>query len=143
MAGSKGELYHYGRFDPRAQRLEDLTVYTFGSRGWNVTGRTYARVTHAHAVRTPGAPILAGNARSAIATRSPTSAVFPTRTVTMETPDYFGVEEPEAVLAERLKVGQLRAAHRRTRTGRLQHGAVAGGVAPQDGLPVHHADHDV
>ena len=35
-------------------------------------------------------------------------SVFPTRTVTMETPDYFGVEEPEAVLAERLKVGQLR-----------------------------------
>ena len=26
----------------------------------------------------------------------------------MEPPDYFGVEEPEAVLAERLKVGQLR-----------------------------------
>jgi LPS export ABC transporter permease LptF/LPS export ABC transporter permease LptG len=107
MAGSRGELYHYGRFDPRAQRLEDLTVYTFGSRGWNVTGRTFARVsTHMRAStwradlgwqRTFGD-------RNAVTEFS----VFPTRTVTMETPDYFGVEEPEAVLAERLKVGQLR-----------------------------------
>jgi len=107
MAGSNGELYHYARFDSRAQRLEDLTVYTFGSRGWNVTGRTYARVTTHMQANTWRADL--GWHRT-FAERNAVTAfsVFPTRTVTMEKPDYFGVEEPEAVLAERLKVGQLR-----------------------------------
>jgi LPS export ABC transporter permease LptG/LPS export ABC transporter permease LptF len=107
MAGSQGELYHYGRFDPRAQRLEDLTVYTFGSRGWNVTGRTYARVTtHMDAI-TWRADL---GWRRTFGDRNAVTdfTVFPTQTVKMETPDYFGVEEPEAVLAERLKVAQLR-----------------------------------
>ena len=107
MVGSKGELYHYGRFDPRAQRLEDLTVYTFGSRGWNVTGRTYARVaTHMDAA-TWRADF---GWRRTFGDRNAVNdfAVFPTASVSMERPDYFGVEEPQAVLAERLKVGQLR-----------------------------------
>lgn len=107
MAGSHGELYHYGRFDPRAQRLEDLTVYTFGSRGWNVTGRTYARVTTHMDALTWRADL--GWQRSFGDRNAVTEfAVFPTRTVSMETPEYFGVEEPQAVLAERLKVAQLR-----------------------------------
>ncbi|AMY10275.1 lipopolysaccharide ABC transporter permease [Luteitalea pratensis] len=107
MAGSNGELYHYGRFDTRTQRLEDLTVYTFGSRGWNVTGRTFARVTthmNAHTWRADLGWQRSFGDRNAVTAFS----VFPTRTVSMETPDYFGVEEPEAVLAERMKVGQLR-----------------------------------
>jgi LPS export ABC transporter permease LptG len=107
MAGSNGELYHYGRFDPRAERLEDLTVYTFGSRGWNVTGRTYARVTTHMNAATWRADY---GWRRRFGDRNAVNdfAVFPTTTVSMERPDYFGVEEPEAVLAERLKVGQLR-----------------------------------
>ena len=141
MAGSNGELYHYGRFDSRAQRLEDLTVYTFGSRGWNVTGRTYARVTthmDAHTWRADLGWQRTFGDRNAVTAFS----VFPTRTVTMETPDYFGVEEPEAVLAERLKVGQLREHIAELEQAGLQHRAAAGGAAPQDGVPVHHADHD-
>ncbi len=107
MAGSHGELYHYGRFDPRAKRLEDLTVYTFGSRGWNVTGRTYARLStnmDATMWRSDLGWQRTFGDRNAVTD----FAVFPTQTVTMEEPDYFGVDEPEAVLAERLKVGQLR-----------------------------------
>jgi LPS export ABC transporter permease LptG len=107
MAGSQGRLYHYGRFDPRAQRLEDLTVYTFGSRGWNVTGRTYARVTTHMDAMTWRAD--RGWQRSFGDRNAVTDfALFPTRAVKMETPEYFGVEEPQAVLAERLKVAQLR-----------------------------------
>lgn len=107
MAGSQGELYHYGRFDPRAQRLEDLTVYTFGSRGWNVTGRTYARVTTHMDALTWRADL---GWRRTFGDRNAVTdfTVFPTQTMKMETPDYFGVEEPDAVLAERLKVSQLR-----------------------------------
>ena len=107
MAGSDGRLYHYGRFDPQGHRLDDLTVYTFGSRGWNVTNRFYSRMAtnmddtlwraDLGWVRTFGD-------RNAITN----FAVFPTRPLRMERPDYFGVEEPEAVLAERLKVHQLR-----------------------------------
>lgn len=108
MAGSHGELYHYGRFDPRAQRLEDLTVYTFGSRGWNLTGRTYARVTTHMDEKTWRADF---GWRRTFGDRNAVTefGVFPTQSLSMEPPDYFGVEEPEAVLAERLKVGQLRA----------------------------------
>lgn len=107
MAGSNGELYHYGRFDPRAGRLEDLTVYTFGSRGWNVTGRTYARVSTNMEGTTWRSDL--GWTRTLGDRNAVTDfEVFPTRTVTLETADYFGVEEPEAVLAERLKLGQLR-----------------------------------
>lgn len=107
MAGSHGELYHYGRFDPRAQRLEDLTVYTFGSRGWNVTNRIYARVTTHMDASTWRAD---HGWRRTFGDRNAVTdfVVFPTQTVSMETADYFGVEEPEAVLAERLKVAQLR-----------------------------------
>jgi LPS export ABC transporter permease LptG/LPS export ABC transporter permease LptF len=107
MAGSNGELYHYGRFDPRAERLEDLTVYTFGSRGWNVTGRTYARVT-THMNDATWRADYGWRRRFGDRNAVNDFAVFPTTTVSMERPDYFGVEEPEAVLAERLKVGQLR-----------------------------------
>ncbi len=107
MAGSQGELYHYGRFDPRAQRLDDLTVYRFGSRGWNVTGRSYARVTTHMDGETWRADL--GWQRTFGDRNAVTDfAVFPTKTMAMEPPAYFGVEEPEAVLAERLKVGQLR-----------------------------------
>ena len=107
MAGSRGELYHYGRFDARAARLEDLTVYTFGSLGWNVTGRTYSRVTTYMDADTWRADL--GWQRTFGDRNAVTDfKVFPTTTVTMEAPDYFGVEEPEAVLAERLKVQQLR-----------------------------------
>ncbi len=108
MAGSDGRLYHYGRFDPRAARLDELTVYAFGSRGWNVTSRLYARV----AVNMDGTTWRADQGwlrtfgdRNAVTAFS----AFPTHTLTMERPDYYGVEEPEAVLAERLKVPQLRA----------------------------------
>ncbi len=107
MAGSDGRLYHYGRFDPRAARLEELTVYDFGSRGWNVTSRLYGRV----AVHMDGTTWRADQGwlrtfgdRNAVTAFTP----FPTHALTMERPDYFGVEEPEAVLAERLKVPQLR-----------------------------------
>ncbi|BCS33369.1 hypothetical protein TBR22_A25960 [Luteitalea sp. TBR-22] len=107
MAGSSGELYHYGRFDARAGRLEDLTVYTFGTRGWNVTGRTYARVSTNMSSTTWRSDL--GWTRTFGDRNAVTDfEVFPTRTVTLETADYFGVEEPEAVMAERLKLGQLR-----------------------------------
>jgi len=107
MAGSHGQLYHYGRFDPGAQRLEDFTVYTFGSRGWNIVGRTYARVATNMNDTTWRADL--GWQRTFGDKNAVTQfTVFPTQTIALDPPAYFGVEEPEAVLAERLKVPQLR-----------------------------------
>ncbi|MGI8673232.1 MAG: LptF/LptG family permease [Luteitalea sp.] len=107
MAGSDGRLYHYGRFDPQTRRLDDVTIYAFGQRGWNVTNRIYARLatsqTEMHWRADQGWTRRFGE-RNAVSD----FAVFPTRTVDLEAPDYFGVEEPDAVLAERLKVSQLR-----------------------------------
>jgi LPS export ABC transporter permease LptF/LPS export ABC transporter permease LptG len=108
MAGSDGRLYHYGRFDPKVQRLEDLTIYTFGVRGWNVTSRSFARLTthmDGKAWRADYGWKRTFGERNAITQ----FAVFPTQSIALESPEYFGVEEPEAVLAERLKVTQLRA----------------------------------
>lgn len=107
MAGSDGRLYHYGRFDPRSQRLDDLTIYTFGSRGWNVTSREYARAVANMDKTTWRADfgwLRTFGERNAV----DQFQVYPTKTVTLEAPDYYGVEEPEAVLAEKLKVHQLR-----------------------------------
>lgn len=107
MAGSDGRLYQYGRFSPRDRRLEDLTIYSFGSRGWNLTSRQYSRV----AVHMSGTTWRADEGwlrsfgdRNTITTFS----VFPTQTTSIEPLDYFGVEEPDAVLAERLKLQPLR-----------------------------------
>ena len=107
MAGSDGRLYHYGRFDPRSQRLDDLTIYTFGDRGWNVTSREYARAVanmDKTVWRADFGWLRTFGERNAV----DDFQVYPTRTVTLEAPDYYGVEEPEAVLAEKLKVHQLR-----------------------------------
>ncbi len=108
MAGSDGRLYHYGRFDPKARRLEDLTIYTFGERGWNVTSRSFARLTTFMDAKTWRADY--GWTRTFGERNAVTRfEVFPTEPVALESPEYFGVEEPDAVLAERLKVTQLRA----------------------------------
>jgi LPS export ABC transporter permease LptF/LPS export ABC transporter permease LptG len=107
MAGSDGRLYHYGRFDPRSQRLDDLTIYTFGNRGWNVTSREYARAVANMDKSTWRADfgwLRTFGERNAV----DDFQVYPTRTVTLEAPEYYGVEEPHAVLAEKLKVHQLR-----------------------------------
>lgn len=107
MAGSDGRLYHYGRFDPEARRLDDLTIYAFGSRGWNVTSRMYARLATS-ASETQWRADQGWTRRFGDRNAVSDFAVFGTRAVALEEPGYFGVEEPDAVLAERLKFQQLR-----------------------------------
>jgi LPS export ABC transporter permease LptG len=107
MAGSDDRLYQYGRFDAQARRLDHLTVYDFGEDGWNLTGRTFGRVVTHRADDTWQSDqgwTRAFGPRNTVTTFAP----YDVAALTLESPDYFGVEEPEAAQAERLKLGQLR-----------------------------------
>ena len=42
VVGSRGEIYHFDYYDPRAQQLNGLSVYEFGSRMQTLARRTYA-----------------------------------------------------------------------------------------------------
>ena len=42
VVGSRGEIYHFNYYDPRAQQLNGLSVYEFGSRMQTLARRTYA-----------------------------------------------------------------------------------------------------
>jgi LPS export ABC transporter permease LptG/LPS export ABC transporter permease LptF len=108
MAGTDDRLYHYGRFDPTARRLDELHVYDFGEAGWNITQRTYGRLV---TWREDGTWDSAQGWTRDFGDRNTVSnfSLYATRPLTLEPPDYFGVEEPEAAQAERLKLGQLRA----------------------------------
>lgn len=106
MAGSDDRLYHYGRFDPATRRLDELQVYDFGAAGWNVTQRTYGRLVTWRDGATWDAS--QGWTRE-FSDRNTVSnfGLYATRELALEPPDYFGVEEPEAAQAERLRLGQL------------------------------------
>lgn len=108
MAGSDGRLYHYGRFDPNARRLDELQIYAFDASGWNLSQRTYGRLVTWRE----------GNEWEAtqgwtrqFGPRNTVSdfTLYAARPVSLEPPSYFGVEEPEAAQAERLRLDQLRA----------------------------------
>lgn len=107
MAGTDDRLYQYGRFDPTARRLDELHVYDFGDAGWNITQRTYGRLV---TWRPDGRWESAQGWTRDFGDRNTVSnfTLYATRSLALEPPDYFGVEEPEDVKAERLKLGQLR-----------------------------------
>ncbi len=107
MAGSDDRLYHYGRFDPAAQRLDELQVYDFDETGWNLSQRTYGRlVTWREGDLWDASQ---GWARTFEARNTVADfRLYATRELTLERPDYFGVEEPRAAQAERLKLDELR-----------------------------------
>ncbi len=106
MAGRDDRLYHYGRFDPTARRLDELQIYDFGPAGWNVTQRTYGRLVTWRAGSMWDAS--QGWTRDFDERNTVLNfGLYATRELELEPPDYFGVEEPEAAQAERLKLGQL------------------------------------
>lgn len=107
MAGSDDRLYHYGRFDPTARRLDELQVYDFDASGWNLERRIYGRLV----TWREGSTWDASQGWTRAFTTGNTVddfQLFATRELTLEPPEYFGVEEPEAAQAGRLKLGQLR-----------------------------------
>jgi LPS export ABC transporter permease LptG/LPS export ABC transporter permease LptF len=102
LTGRDGRLYHYTFFDPRHRVLTGLDVYRFDA-GWRVAERIRAN----QVVFRDGA-WLARNGW--VRTFSPDAAsiryeAFTTRVLQLETPDYFGTEQPDA---ERMSFTELK-----------------------------------
>ncbi|MBE3072216.1 MAG: LptF/LptG family permease, partial [Acidobacteria bacterium] len=112
IVGKQGEIYNYAYFDPRRAVLTDLSIYEFHPTAWVLARRTFASqaVFDAAGAAGAGAPAVwhasrgwvrdftgSGDARS--------WRPFGERDLTLEPPDYFGTEQPEA---ERMTYAQLR-----------------------------------
>jgi lipopolysaccharide export LptBFGC system permease protein LptF len=103
VVGRNGVIYHYEYFEPRRKELMQLSTYHFDAKNWSLTRRSYMDsaafdkssllpgrsgagwITRQGWMREIDA---AGQVRSYVA--------FNGRSVTLEPPDYFGTEQPEA-----------------------------------------------
>jgi LPS export ABC transporter permease LptG len=102
VTGRDERLYHYTYFDPRQRILSELEVYRFDPANWRIVERTQAQqvvwrdgVWHAKNgwVR---------HFSDAVVNRY---EPFTERTLTLESPEYFGTEQPDA---ERMSFTELR-----------------------------------
>ncbi len=111
VAGRNGEVYHYLYYDARKRELNGLSIYDF-SRDQALRHRTYA-------TRASFAGVLGGNPTGARweattgwmrtfgpNTDRPDFQAFDRRTLTLERPDYFITEQPDA---DRMSYRQLQA----------------------------------
>jgi lipopolysaccharide export LptBFGC system permease protein LptF len=112
-----GAIYHFESFHQdkgrRQSDLYQLSVYTFDSAAWRMTGRAFA--TRATYTGTPaaGQPVAAWTARNGWVQRFPAPgstgvveySAFRQHALPLETPDYFGNEQPDA---ERMNYFTLR-----------------------------------
>jgi lipopolysaccharide export system permease protein len=96
-----GAIYHYDAFDAIGKSLVNLTVYRPMKDEWALESQLFA--THVRFEN--GQWIGAKGWQQDFAARKGGYAVFPQRTVPLETPDYF---ETAAPLAEMMTVPQLR-----------------------------------
>jgi LPS export ABC transporter permease LptG/LPS export ABC transporter permease LptF len=103
VVGRNGVIYHYEHFEPRRKELTRLSTYHFDPKRWSLVRRSYVEsaafdksslsagrsgagwITRQGWVREVDA---AGQVRSFVP--------FNGRSVTLEPPDYFGTEQPEA-----------------------------------------------
>jgi lipopolysaccharide export LptBFGC system permease protein LptF len=104
VAGQNGQIYHYEFFDPRRKVLSALTIYEFDESHWRLRRRTY---TDSAIFRGGGAWSGGNGWIRELDARGDTASftTFPARQMTLERPDYFGSEQPEA---DRMSYGELR-----------------------------------
>jgi LPS export ABC transporter permease LptG/LPS export ABC transporter permease LptF len=106
-----GDIYHYDFFDPRRGELTGFSRYEFDQKNWRLARITYAeRLRFDRAASAPDAPVglwKAGKgwSRQVVSPSESTFAPFAARDLTMEPPDYFGSEQPEAAS---MTYGELR-----------------------------------
>jgi LPS export ABC transporter permease LptG/LPS export ABC transporter permease LptF len=102
VTGRDERLYHYTYFDPRQRVLSELEVYRFDTARWRIVERTQAQqVTWRDG---------AWHARNGWVRHFSDDVVnryepFSERTLTLESPEYFGTEQPDA---ERMSFSELR-----------------------------------
>lgn len=112
IVGEGGAIYHYEYFDPRKRELWNLSVYSLEPRDWRV-----ARILFGSSARYRQGSRPAGQARGQWTTAegwlrelgpegdTQSFERFPTRTLRMEPPDYFGSEQP---VADRMTYRELK-----------------------------------
>ena len=107
IVAGDGSIYHYLHFDPERNELGNLSVYEFGGEPWGLTGRTFAGAAsfadgwRGRDVWTREFTRPAADGDEAIEYTSAVEAPLPT----LEEPDYFATERPDAEL---MNFGQLR-----------------------------------
>jgi len=103
VVGHNGVIYHYEHFEPRRKELTRLSTYHFDARRWSLVRRSYVESAafdkSSLGADRPGARWITrqGWVREVDAAGQVRSYVpFNGRSVTLEPPDYFGTEQPEA-----------------------------------------------
>lgn len=121
VVGRRGEIYNYAYFDPRRGVLTDLSIYEFHPSAWALSRRTFAgqAVFDRSAQAAAGAPALWHSSRGWVREfdaggDSRSWRPFEQRDLTLEPPEYFGTEQPEA---ERMTYTELRRHIKELETG--------------------------
>jgi LPS export ABC transporter permease LptG/LPS export ABC transporter permease LptF len=103
VVGRGGAIYHYEYFEPRRKEMMQLSTYEFDARNWSLVRRSYVdSATFDKSSLSPkrsGAGWITrqGWVREIDASGQVRSYIpFNGRSVTLEPPDYFGTEQPEA-----------------------------------------------
>jgi lipopolysaccharide export system permease protein len=108
LAGQDGDIYQYDLFDPQTNRFTRFTMYRPDTKDWKL-----ARLTYANAVGLEHQEWIARNGWERVMKttrgKTPRTVVeyhnFATRTLSLEAPDFFKAEEPDA---DRMTYGELK-----------------------------------
>jgi LPS export ABC transporter permease LptG len=102
VTGRDGRLYHYNYFDPRTTQLSELEIYKFDDAQWRILERTQARAARYDSGAWSAERGWSRGFKEHIVTAY---APFNARRLTLESPGYFGTEQPDA---ERMTFTDLR-----------------------------------
>jgi LPS export ABC transporter permease LptG/LPS export ABC transporter permease LptF len=102
VTGRDGRLYHYNYFDPRTTQLSELEIYKFDDAHWRILERTQARAARYDSGSWSAERGWSRGFKEHVVTAY---APFNTRRLALESPGYFGTEQPDA---ERMTFTDLR-----------------------------------
>ncbi len=101
ILGHGGDIYHYAYYDPRLRELNGLSIYEFADNAWRLERRTYA-TRAAYRGTWAGRQVWM---REFTGSADPTTyRTYGTHDLSLEPPDYFVTEQPDA---ERMTYRQL------------------------------------
>lgn len=100
LIGRDGAIYHYTRFDPQQQAIQNLAVFRPARDAWRLDSQLFTP----HATFAAGQWTATNGWQQEFTARGKWTA-FPQRTLALETPDYFETEQP---IAEMMTVPELK-----------------------------------
>ena len=100
LIGRDGNIYHYTRFDPQQQAIQNLAIYRPAREGWQLESQLFTpRATFA------GGQWSGANGWQQDFTGRGRWTAFAQRTLSLELPEYFETEQP---IAEMMTVPELK-----------------------------------